>query len=98
LRQIDSTVGPLELLRHLLSFAAPALVVAVLVAGIARIVLPPAARPASWWMGVAINAIAGIVVLAAGLWVYGRDGKMMTYAALVVVVATVQWLCGRAWR
>ena len=91
-------MGPLDLLLHLLSFVAPAVVVAVLVAAAARIVLPASSRPSSWWMGVGINAIAGVIVLVAGLWVFGRDGKMATYSVLVVVVATVQWLSGRAWR
>ena len=91
-------MGPLELLLHLLSFAAPALVVALLVAAAARVVLPAAARPSSWWLNVTINAMAGVFVLAAGLWAFGRDGKMATYAALVLAVATVQWLSGRAWR
>nr|WP_222622839.1 hypothetical protein [Ramlibacter cellulosilyticus] len=85
-------------MRHLAGFLAPAVVVAVLVAGAARIVLPPAARPQSWWMAVALNTLAGALVLAAGLWYFGRDGKMATYAALVLAVATVQWLSGRAWR
>lgn len=87
-----------ELLRHFAGFLAPALVVAVVVALAARIVLPPAARPRSWGMAVALNTLAGVLVLAAGLWYFGRDGKMATYAALVLVVATVQWLSGRAWR
>jgi hypothetical protein len=39
-----------------------------------------------------------LVVLAAGLWWFGHDGKMATYAALAVAVATSQWLAGRAWR
>ena len=91
-------MGPLELTRHLLSFAAPALVVALLVALAARLVLPPSARPASWRLAVALNALAGILVLTGGLWYFGRDGKMATYAALVLVVATVQWAGGRAWR
>jgi len=91
-------VGPIDFTRHLLSFLAPALVVAVLVAFAARIVLPPAARPRSWALAVGVNALAGTLVLAGGLWFFGRDGKMATYAALVVAVATVQWLGGRAWR
>ena len=88
----------LELLRHLFSFVAPALVVAVLVATAARLVLPPAARPRSWWLAVGINLATGILVLGAGLWFFGRDGKMATYAALVLAVATAQWISGRAWR
>jgi hypothetical protein len=91
-------VSPIEFARHLLSFLAPALVVAVLVALAARFVLPPAARPRSLALAVAINALAGVLVLAGGLWFFGRDGKMATYAALMMAVATAQWLGGRAWR
>jgi hypothetical protein len=91
-------VSLLETLRHLFSFVAPALIVAILVAAVARVVLPPAARPRSWWLAVGVNAVAGILVLGAGLWTFGRDGKMATYAALVLAVATAQWLSGRAWR
>jgi hypothetical protein len=38
------------------------------------------------------------VVLGAGLWYYGVDGKMATYAGLVVAVAGCQWLGSRAWQ
>ena len=91
-------MSPVEILRHLLSFVTPALVVAFVVALAARVVLPPAARPRSWWVSFAINSLAGLLALGAGLWYFGRDGKMATYTALVLVVATVQWLSGRAWR
>jgi hypothetical protein len=37
-------------------------------------------------------------VLVGGLFVFGRDGKMLTYGLLVVAVATTQWLSGRGWR
>jgi hypothetical protein len=37
-------------------------------------------------------------VLLVGLWWWGVDGKMATYAALVGVVASCQWLFSRAWR
>jgi hypothetical protein len=91
-------MGPLDLTRHLLSFAAPAFAVALLVALAARLILPANARPASLLRAVLFNALAGLGVLTGGLWYFGRDGKMATYAALVLVVATVQWACGRAWR
>ena len=61
------------------------------------LVLPASGR-GPWWLSLGLNALAGAAVLAAGLWYFGRDGKMATYAALVLVVATVQWLSGRAWR
>ena len=90
-------VSFLELLRHGAGFLAPALVVAVLVATAGRLVLPASGR-GPWWLSLGLNALAGAAVLATGLWYFGRDGKMATYAALVLVGATVQWLSGRAWR
>lgn len=91
-------MGPLDFAIHLLSFVAPALVVAVLMALLGRLVLPRPAPAAKWWVPVALNFLAGVLVLTGGLLFYGRDGKMATYAALVVVVATSQWLSARAWR
>jgi hypothetical protein len=91
-------VGPLDFAIHLLSFAAPAIVVALLVALLGRLILPRGARPQRWWLPVFWNFLAGVAVLLAGLWFFGRDGKMATYAALVLVVATCQWLVSRAWR
>jgi hypothetical protein len=32
------------------------------------------------------------------MWWWGVDGKMATYAALVLVIATCQWLFSGAWR
>lgn len=91
-------VSPLASLLHLLSFLAPAVVVAAFVALAARVVLPPAARPGSLGLAFALNFAAGAVALGAGLWYFGHDGKMATYAALVLAVASTQWLAGRAWR
>lgn len=90
-------MGPLDFLHHLLSFAAPAFAVAVLVTLGARLVLPRG-TPRRWWGPLLVNFLAGLLVLAAGLWFFGRDGKMATYAAMVVGVASCQWLMGRAWR
>jgi hypothetical protein len=91
-------MGPLNFLDHLLSFAVPALAVALLVACAARLMLPRDPGAMGWMAQVAVNAVAGLAVLVAGLWYFGSDGKMATYAALVTVVATSQWLVGRAWR
>jgi hypothetical protein len=45
-----------------------------------------------------VNSLVGITVLALGLWLYGVDGKMMSYAALVVALGLSQWVQLRAWR
>lgn len=38
------------------------------------------------------NSLVGSLVLAGGLVYFGEDGKMATYAVLVLGVATSQWL------
>lgn len=89
-------MGPLDLFYHLLSFVAPALAVGLLVALAAPLVVRRAPVNGALWRHFALNSIAGVLVLGAGLWHYGVDGKMATYTALVVVVATCQWLSSRA--
>lgn len=82
----------------MLSFAAPAFAVAFLVALAGRWLLPRATPRPAWWVLVAINFVAGLAALGAGLWIFGVDGKMASYGALVLAVATAQWLGARAWR
>ena len=43
-------------------------------------------------------AVAVLLVLVAGLVFFGHDGKMLTYAAMVVVAATCQWVLLGAWK
>ena len=52
----------------------------------------------TWKIELAINFAVGLVALIGGLWYFGHDGKMTTYSALVLAVATSQWLQARAWR
>ena len=51
-----------------------------------------------WWAQVAIIFIVGVGILVAGLIVFGRDGKMLTYAALVLGAAFCQWVLMRGWK
>jgi hypothetical protein len=76
---------------------APAFFVALALVFGARGVVAGAAR-LPWWAQFAINFTVGVAVLAAGLWHFGVDGKMATYAALVAAIATAQWLVSRAWK
>ena len=91
-------MGPLDLLIHLLNCLAPALAVALGVALAARWFMKKGSPARTWYAQAAINFVAGAGVLAVGLWFFGRDGKMATYAALVVTCALSQWLGGRHWR
>lgn len=90
-------MGPADVVFHLMGFAMPALALALLLPLAARL-LVPTARGRSWWLAFAANFVTGLAALAAGLWYFGRDGKMATYAALVLAVASSQWLCARGWR
>ena len=91
-------MGPLDLLNHLLNFMAPAAWVAMAVIVVARFFMPkmPAARAQS--AQVAINFAVCLAALVLGLLVFGRDGKMATYAAMVLSGATSQWVMARGWR
>ncbi|MDR0226972.1 MAG: hypothetical protein LBI66_11165 [Burkholderiaceae bacterium] len=83
---------------HLLNFVAPALFLSVGLWLCARIFYGKSSEMLSWWVQIAINLIVGGAVLAAGLWWFGRDGKMATYTALVLVMALCQWVLCRGWR
>ncbi len=91
-------MSPLAAINHLLNFVAPALVVAVLLVSFAHVFMRKTAKAHGWIAPIAINFIVGCAVLAAGLVLLGRDGRMLTYAALVLACATSQWLLLRAWR
>lgn len=91
-------MGPLDLLFHLLNFVAPALFTGAALAGLAHLFFRSKAARLSLYKQAAINSVAGVAVLTAGLLYFGRDGKMATYAALVLVCAASQWIAGRHWR
>ena len=91
-------MGPLDAFIHLLSFFAPALAVGGLVALSSRPWQSGQSQTSSLWRQFAMNSIVGGLVLVAGLVYWGADGKMATYAALAVSIATCQWVSGRAWR
>lgn len=87
----------LDLFLHLAGLFAPALAVAFLVSTLAR----PVSRGAAdqpWLRSFALDSIAGAAALLVGLWLFGHDGKMFTYAALVLACASCQWLLARGWR
>jgi hypothetical protein len=95
-------MNPLDGLIHLLNFAAPALALALSLPLLARLMARfsdgKRAQSLGWFTQAAINFVVGLTVLAAGLWFFGRDGKMATYAALVLVLASTQWVMGNGWR
>ena len=93
-------MGPLERILHTFNFIAPAWGVALFCVLLARLT-------ARWWLPLAswsllkqtlVGGVLGTVVLAGGLVLWGIDGKMATYSALVIVCGTAQWLMCKGWR
>lgn len=90
------------LTNHLLNFIAPAAFVALLLMLLAQFFGQFYKRKRSsgfsWTAQFGIIFAVNLVILVAGLVVFGADGKMATYAALVVGGALCHWLLGRGWK
>lgn len=91
-----------NLANQLLNFMAPAAFVALLLVLVSRVVprffgskraltLSPLAQAA-------IVFVAGLLLLLIGLVLFGRDGKMASYALMALGAATCQWFLLRGWR
>ena len=85
-------MGPINLLNHLFNFLAPALAVAVVLALVGPWFMKKSPSAPGLLAQAAINFVVGALALGAGLWFFGNDGKMASYAAMVVVCATSQAL------
>jgi hypothetical protein len=87
-------MSPLDALWHLLNFVAPAIGVGLLAASLAKLSWRRELAAVPWRRLVLWAAGAGVAALIGGLLVFGRDGKMATYAALVVASALALWWAG----
>jgi hypothetical protein len=91
-------MGPLDLINHLLNFAAPAVVVGFFLALVAPRLLRAGPRRGSLAACVLLNSICGACALVLGIWFFGNDGKMASYLALVFASALSQFWLMRAHR
>lgn len=90
------------LANHLLNLVLPAAAVALILV-LASHALGPLFKPKrppthGWIAQAAIVFVANVVILVAGLVLLGRDGKMLTYAAMVAGAALCQWILLGAWK
>ena len=87
---------------HLLNFIAPAAFVAWMLVLLARVFSRffRSKRPLApgLWVQVAIVFIVNLLVLIAGLVIFGHDAKMLSYAALVLAASVCQWVMWRSWK
>jgi len=87
-------MGPLDLLWHLLNLLAPGVSLGLIAAAGTKLLwrrdLADVAysRLARWGAGAATAA------MLAGLVITGRDGRMATYAAMVLACAAALWWAG----
>ncbi len=85
---------PLAFLNHLVNFFVPALGLGAIAAALAKLVWRAELAARSWWRLAALAAAANAVVTMAGLAWFGRDGRMVTYAAMVLATALTLWWRG----
>ena len=87
-------MGLLDALWHLLNFFAPAVGVGLIASGLAKLLWRRELEGVRWLRLAAWAIGSCAVVLGAGLVVFGHDGKMTTYAAMVGACALSLWLVG----
>ena len=90
------------LLDHILNFIAPAAAAALLLVLAARLfnrfLVSNKSSTQSIWAQAAIIFIVNVFVLVAGLVFFSNDGKMATYAAMVLAAALCQWVLFKGWK
>jgi len=87
-------VGPIDAFWHLLNFFAPAVGVGLLAGGLAKLLWRRELKGVAWMRLAGWAAAASAAVLVAGLVVFGHDGKMATYGAMVMACALTLWWVG----
>jgi hypothetical protein len=89
-------LAPLAAFWHVLNFFAPALGLALIAPTLAKLLWWRALRKTRWarlavWVGAACALVS-----VGGLLIFGHDGKMATYAAMVLACAATLWWLGFA--
>jgi len=85
---------PLAFLNHLVNFFLPAGALGAMAAGLAKLAWRADLAAQAWWRMATLAAAANVVVTLAGLAWFGRDGRMATYAAMVLATAITLWWRG----
>ena len=88
----NGSMEALGLFWHLVDFMLPAAGAGALSAALCKGLWRRALARVPWFTLAWQSAAAGLAVLVAGLVLTGHDGRMGTYAALVVACALVPWL------
>ncbi len=87
-------MGVIDAFWHLLNLLAPALGLGLISAALAKLLWRQELRTVPWRRLAAWASGAGCLVIVGGLLLLGRDGRMATYAAMVLAAAVVLWWQG----
>jgi hypothetical protein len=87
-------VGPLDALNHLFNLIAPGLGMGALAAALTKLLWRRQLAGVPWRRLASWAAAASILALLGGLVITGRDGRMGTYAAMVLACAAALWWVG----
>jgi hypothetical protein len=87
-------MGPLDLWWHLANLLLPACGLGALSAGLAKLLWRRELAAVSWRRLAVPACVASAAVVLAGLVAFGRDGRMATYAAMVLACAFTLWWRG----
>ena len=87
-------MGPLDALMHLGNLFLPGLALGALAAALAKLLWRKELAPVSFKRLALPAALAAAAVTLAGLVVFGRDGKIATYAGMVLACALTLWWRG----
>ena len=85
---------PLAFVNHLANLFVPALALGALAAGLAKLAWRRELAALAWWRLAVSAAAANAFVTLAGLAWTGSDGRMGTYAAMVLATALTLWWRG----
>ena len=92
--EMRHAMGPLDALGHLVNLFLPALMLGAIAAALAKLVWRRALAGVTWARLAAPACSAAAATSLAGLALSGRDGRMITYAAMVVACALTLWWRG----
>jgi heme/copper-type cytochrome/quinol oxidase subunit 1 len=87
-------VSPVDALWHLLNFLAPAAFLGLVMPLLAKMLWRRDLAAVPMWRLGLWSCAVGVLTLVGGLIVYGSDGKVITYAAMVVAEAITLWAVG----
>ena len=87
-------MGPLDAINHLLNLFLPAVALGALAAALAKLLWRRELAAVPWRRLAVPAAGASAAVVLAGLVVFGRDGRMAMYAAMVAACAFTLWWRG----